>query len=104
MKFSERLDYAAKYEEWADENGVEKSPFGVICFLEVEKVLLGDEQKVAMKEIAHLIQYWIDWITRDRADHGLDTKPDTSIMRPPPPYWPSVSQLTNWIRVLKNEG
>lgn len=65
------------------------------------------ERERALQEIGNQIAYWLEWVTRERGEEGLETTADTHIMlanENAPPYWPTVGQLKTWLKVFRAEA
>ena len=52
----------------------------------------------ARKDIAHVLQYWLDNNERQAAAEGRPITPATHVM---PTEWPDRGTLANWIAVLR---
>ena len=52
----------------------------------------------ARKDIAHVLQYWLDNNERQAAAEGRAITPATHVM---PTEWPDRGTLANWIAVLR---
>ena len=60
MRFSERVRLAEEFDRWAEENNVEKSPLGVITFLDIKEALRkhGDCHPIRCKDCKHFTGKW----------------------------------------------
>ena len=59
---------------------------------------MSDGQVAALREMASILQRWLDHQERARTSEGLPTNDDTALAAPP--QWPSKSQLKTFIHAL----
>lgn len=52
----------------------------------------------ALKHMANIFQYWLDFQDAERKKEGIPTDDETYVMRPP--SWPSRGTLKEWIKAL----
>ena len=58
----------------------------------------------AVREIANIVNHWLEWSRRDREKCHLTIEDGTHIMALPVPSWPTHSQFKNWIAALNEAG
>jgi hypothetical protein len=74
-------------------------------FEQVENLPTREQQ---LQAIGDNIAYWLKWTTREHEAEELTVTPDTHVWLNGfdgcPPHWPSVGQLTLWLKVLRDSG
>lgn len=65
------------------------------------------DRERSLQAIGDVIDYWIKWVSRNHEAEGIAITPDTSVMlgnENAPPHWPSIGQLTLWLKVIRETG
>lgn len=60
----------------------------------------NETRRIQLDTMARVIQSWIDWDVKARAEGNLTTDDATHIMSLPVPVWPNHGQMKAWVATL----